>query len=212
MAYSDFTNEMLAELGIIDIIEDNTIFLSEARKLNSFYNETIKINFTKNLDTEADREQRLITPLIDEALGYLKSENRLDGINFEVELHSPLNIDKEKSLTGFIDIMIALRGRLIKKPILAVVEAKRGLMIEHRSQLVAELYSINLQNKTKIAYGILTDGLQWEFYQLSNSGICKKTQIKPLVANDEKSWEIISGTISELIDKSYQEYKKSNKK
>jgi len=212
MAYSDFTNAMLVELGIKDIIEEDSIFLSKSRKLNSFYNKFIKINFKKNLNTEADREQRLITPLIDEALDYLKSENRLDNINFEVELHSPLNVDKEKSLTGFIDIMILPQGYFIKKPILAVVEAKRSLLRDSIPQLVAELYSMNLQNKTKISYGILTDGLYWEFYQLLDSGICKKTKMKYLNEDDEKSWEIISGTISELIDKSYQEYKKSNKK
>ena len=44
MAYSDFTNQMLVELGIKKIIEDSSIFESKSRKLNSFYNETIKIN------------------------------------------------------------------------------------------------------------------------------------------------------------------------
>ena len=212
MAYSDFTNLMLVELGIKDIIEDNSIFESKSRKLDSFYNEVIKINFTKMLNTEAAREQRLIIPLLDEALSYLKSENRLDGINFEVDIHSLFNTDKEKSLTGFVDVMIVPREKLIKKPILTVVEAKKNLFEEHFPQLVAELYSMNLHNKTKISYGILTDGMQWKFYQLSNSGICKNTRIKYLIQDDEKSWEIIAGTISEMIDKSYQEYKKSNKK
>lgn len=92
-----------------------------------------------------------------------------------------------------------------------MVEAKRGLMIEHRPQLIAELYSINIQNQTDISYGILTDGFQWEFYKLYKSGICKKTRVKYLDQENIQSWEIIAGLISTLISQSYEESKELSK-
>jgi hypothetical protein len=87
-------------------------------------------------------------------------------------------VDRSLGLNGICDFLIARSPAqlIIKAPVIAVVEAKRGVLRDGWGQCIAELVAaqkFNLQRHHEIAYtyGIVTSGLLWQFIRLSGSTV-----------------------------------------
>jgi hypothetical protein len=79
--------------------------------------------------------------------------------------------NKVELLTGRIDYVCGLKmGAVVKLPIFVVVEAKQALAESGQWQLIGELYAVWQLNKDqKPVYGVLSDGITWEFFKLEQN-------------------------------------------
>jgi hypothetical protein len=81
-------------------------------------------------------------------------------------------------LSGICDFLIARSPAqlIIKAPVIAVVEAKKGVLRDGWGQCIAELVAaqrFNQQRHQEIpyTYGIVTSGLLWQFIRLSGQTV-----------------------------------------
>jgi hypothetical protein len=127
----------------------------------------IKSRFALNEDTnEATRSHLLITPVL------LNTCVVKDvGAFFE----PPINIEPEKTpdlphqLNGKYDCALSLHAYKFVTPIISVVEVKAAQIGKGIGQCLAEMYAtLKVFEQSKV-YGIITDGVEWEFYLLENS-------------------------------------------
>ncbi len=124
----------------------------------------IKSRFALNEDTnEATRSHLLITPVL------LNTCVVKDvGAFFE----PPINLELEKTpdlphqLNGKYDCALSLHAYKFVTPIISIVEVKQA---QQRYHCLAEMYAtLKVFEQSKV-YGIITDGVEWEFYLLENS-------------------------------------------
>jgi hypothetical protein len=87
-------------------------------------------------------------------------------------------VDRSLGLNGICDFLIARSPAqlIIKAPVIAVVEAKKGVLRDGWGQCIAELVAaqkFNLQRHQEIpfTYGIVTSGLLWQFIRLSGQTV-----------------------------------------
>jgi hypothetical protein len=91
-------------------------------------------------------------------------------------------VDRSLGLNGICDFLISRSPAqlTIKAPVIAVVEAKKGVLRDGWGQCIAELVAaqkFNQQRHQEIScdYGIVTNGLLWQFIKLSE----KMVSIEP---------------------------------
>jgi len=127
----------------------------------------IKSRFALNEDTnEATRSHLLITPVL------LNTCVVKDvGAFFE----PPINLEFDKTpdlphqLNGKYDCALSLHAYKFIAPIISIVEVKPAQIGKGIGQCLAEMYATLIVFEQSKIYGIITDGVEWEFYLLENS-------------------------------------------
>jgi hypothetical protein len=170
MAFSNFTlPSVLEKFGLtmssrslFDAVAEVQISGDLQRSLKKFGQLALRIN------TEKARSEWLIAPLMGEV--WARCENDiyvLSGVDF--------NVDAEAGLTGVVDFMIG-RGPQVSfvpsSPLLAVVEAKNESIPGGQGQCVAEMvaaqrFNLQVKNNIETVYGVVTNGNNWRFHQLT---------------------------------------------
>jgi len=174
MSFSDYKGYSTDQLETIFKIQTARGNLFENLKpSNKEYLETqkavdeIKSRFVLNQDiNEATRSHLLITPVL------LNTCIVKDvGAFFE----PPINLEPEKTpdlphqLNGKYDCALSLHAYKFITPIISVVEVKPTQIAKGIGQCLAEMYAtLQVFGQSKV-YGIITDGVEWEFYLLENS-------------------------------------------
>ena len=117
-------------------------------------------------DNEATRSSLLVSHILWQASKVYKL-----GLFFE----PILTISQEETphlpyqLNGKFDGALTLDEIDFLSPIISIVEVKKSNLSGGLGQCLAEMYATQKKFKQKNIYGIITDGVEWEFLLLENS-------------------------------------------
>jgi hypothetical protein len=82
-------------------------------------------------------------------------------------------VDRELGLSGICDFLIGQTTTqfMIEAPVVALVEAKKGILKDGWGQCIAEMvaakkFNENRQQSIKYIYGIVSSGSLWHFFQM----------------------------------------------
>ena len=186
MSYSSFTIE---EVEIkFDLNINSAIFLSEI----------VPIFPSPGLAQSLERGLRLVKRSVSEKA---KSEFIIAPILLELEsllidkisLFSgdDFTVDRELGLNGICDFLISRSPAqlIVKAPVIAIVEAKKGVLKDGWGQCIAELFAAQKFNHSRnqnipVIYGIVTSGILWQFMRLENKTITVEPDEYPLLPID----------------------------
>ncbi len=174
MSYSDYEGYSTDQLEKIFKIQTSIGNLFEhLQPSNKQYSETqtivdeIKSRFALNEDAnEATRSHLLVTPVLLHAC----IEKNV-GAFFEpsVNLEQEKTLDLPHQLNGKYDCALSLHAYKFITPIISVVEVKPTQIGKGIGQCLAEMYATLKVFEQRKVYGIITDGVEWEFYLLENA-------------------------------------------
>jgi hypothetical protein len=173
MPYNNFTVEEVGEK--FDLIFQAKSFLPDLEEINpsSWLQETLlkTLPLTKMVGSEKARSEFIIAPVLVELREIAKDEISIfSGKEFTV--------DKELGLNGICDFLISKTSNQItlSAPILALVEAKKGILEDGWGQCIAEMVAAKKFNESKgkpirYIYGIVTSGSLWHFLQMREQSV-----------------------------------------
>ncbi len=167
MSYTDF-HDISDVCEMFDCDFEKKQFVSKKDiKLHDFFMTTIKENLNDNscFLNEFVICEDIIKPIIK----IVAKAN-----NLPVWSHVQFDVDKAKGLNGTADYIFApaKRGRMqFKLPIVCLGEAKKDDFIRGWGQTAAEMIAAQIENNnTEIPiYGLVTNGISWQFGQLKKS-------------------------------------------
>lgn len=171
MSYSDFKtlNQIKKELGIA-IQAANELYLDIApAELTPWFVETMGKAYTKavRINTESARQALIVDHVLMEL-------NHHAEISFF--LGNVFNVDSSKGLTGNPDGIISRSDSqlYITAPVVVMVEAKKSDLGSGLAQCIAEMEAARLFNQQEgndipTVYGVVTDGVLWQFLSLRDN-------------------------------------------
>jgi len=121
--------------------------------------------------SEKARSELIVSPVLAEVRKISKKQISIfSGKQFD--------IDSKKGLNGVCDYIISKNPDIfiLRKPVVTIVEAKRGILEGGWGQCAAEMYAATIFNQTHkiempIIYGVVTSGLAWQFLKLEKSNL-----------------------------------------
>lgn len=171
MAYSQFRNlNEVASRFDLELQTQERLFVEVADVAPSHrLTEDLedKVPLALQIDTEKARSEMIITPVLVELV-------RLHRPRISLFSGTEFNVDPEQDLNGFCDFLISLSSnqRVLTRPLVAIVEAKAGVMSSGLPQCLAEMVAAKLFNSTvgngfdRPVYGSVTTGSNWQFVKL----------------------------------------------
>jgi hypothetical protein len=173
MPYNNFTVEEVGDkFGLVFKAKS---FLPELAEIlpSSWLKETLvkTLPLTKMVGSEKARSEFIIAPILVELRGLANDEISIfSGREF--------NVDKELGLNGICDFLISKSSDqlTLSAPILALVEAKKGVLEDGWGQCIAEMVAAQKFNEHKgkpiqSIYGIVTSGSLWHFLQMQGNSV-----------------------------------------
>jgi len=195
-SFSDFDFEEVKKLFSLKNKRDKLFQKITERPVSIWLQEGMDFAQKKRLRNEKARSEYLIAPILTEIE---KGNTDL----FQVFSGEYLNIDKNKGLKGEFDFVFVAdaEAEQVTTPLITVVEAKTGDIIQHWGQVVAQMVGareFNKQNENyefETIFGCLTTGELWHFVKLEND----------LITIDEKPYYLLElpqilGVFQEIID------------
>jgi hypothetical protein len=173
MPYNNFSVEEVEEK--FNLVFQAKSFLPELEEINpsSWLQETLlkTVPLTKMVGSEKARSEFIIAPVLVELREIAKDEISIfSGKEFTV--------DKELGLNGICDFLISKTSNQItlSAPILALVEAKKGVLEDGWGQCIAEMVAAKKFNESKgkpinCIYGIVTSGSLWHLLQMRENTV-----------------------------------------
>jgi hypothetical protein len=182
MPYNNFTVEEVSDK--FDLVFKAKSFLPELAEIlpSNWLKETLvkTLPLTKMVGSEKARSEFIIAPILVELRGLAKDEISIfSGREF--------NVDKELGLNGICDFLISKSSDqlTLSAPILALVEAKKGVLEDGWGQCIAEMVAAQKFNEHKgkpiqSIYGIVTSGSLWHFLQMQGNSVLLDPNEYPL--------------------------------
>ena len=142
------------------------------------------LRLVKRSVSEKAKSEFIVAPLLLELESILIDKISLfSGDDFTV--------DRELGLNGICDFLISKSPAqlTIKAPVIAIVEAKKGVLKDGWGQCIAELvaaqrFNCNRGEDIPIIYGIVTSGILWQFMKLENQTVTVEPDEYPLLPID----------------------------
>jgi hypothetical protein len=171
MPYNNFTVEEVGEK--FNLVFKAKSFIPDLEVVfpSSWLKETLlkTLPLTKMVGSEKARSEFIIAPILVELRELSKDEISIfSGKEF--------NVDKELGLNGICDFLISKSSDqlMLNAPILALVEAKKGVLEDGWGQCIAEMVAAKKFNEAKgrpidCIYGIVTSGSLWHFLQINEN-------------------------------------------
>ncbi len=170
MAYSDFKtfDQINQELGIAIQAANELYRQIEPVQLTQWFIDTMKMAYTKaiRINTESARQALIVDNVLMEL-------NQHVTMSFFLE--NTFNVDKSKGLTGNPDGIISKSDNqlYITSPVVVLVEAKKSDLGSGVPQCIAEMEAARIFNEQKgnpisPVYGVVTDGVLWQFLSLQD--------------------------------------------
>jgi hypothetical protein len=174
MAYTDFTIDNLEEKLKIGFHYGSFLPTPLPTQVpSSFAVEYLKtgLKLAVAAGSEKARSEFIIAPLLVDLVNSLSEQiTVLSGQEF--------NVDKELGLNGFCDFIISKSPDSVRMqaPIIALVEAKKGVLKDGWGQCAAEMIAAQMFNRQALQelpyiYGIVTTGTVWQFLRLEGNMI-----------------------------------------
>jgi hypothetical protein len=182
MPYNNFTVEEVSDK--FNLVFKAKSFLPELAEIlpSNWLKETLvkTLPLTKMVGSEKARSEFIIAPILVELRGLAKDEISIfSGREF--------NVDKELGLNGICDFLISKSSDqlTLSAPILALVEAKKGVLEDGWGQCIAEMVAAQKFNEHKgkpiqSIYGIVTSGSLWHFLQMQGNSVLLDPNEYPL--------------------------------
>jgi hypothetical protein len=182
MPYNNFTVEEVGDK--FDLVFKAKSFLPELAEIlpSNWLKETLvkTLPLTKMVGSEKARSEFIIAPILVELRGLAKDEISIfSGREF--------NVDRELGLNGICDFLISKSSDqlTLSAPILALVEAKKGVLEDGWGQCIAEMVAAQKFNEHKgkpihSIYGIVTSGSLWHFLQMQGNSVLLDPNEYPL--------------------------------
>ena len=169
MAYQKFSLQMVVERFALKTVTSQTLFddvtpCPPSPLLSETFNETIPLGLA--IGTEKARSELIVMPLLVEIRRILKHQiSVFSGIEF--------NVEPSVGLKGICDFLVSKSDEqyIVRSPVIAVVEAKKGEIEGGLGQCAAEMVAVqkfNDQHQTPVdrVAGIVTTGSSWKFLLL----------------------------------------------
>lgn len=168
MAYSDFKTleQINQELGIQIKSGYELYQQAESVQLTPWFTETMKLAYTKavRINTESARQALIVDNVLLEL-------SQHSVISFFLE--NSFNVDQARGLTGNPDGLISKSENqlYITDPVVVLVEAKKSDLGSGLPQCIAEMEAARVFNEKRgnpisPIYGVVTDGVLWQFLAL----------------------------------------------
>jgi hypothetical protein len=167
MPYSNFTLEEVRDKFSLQISSEPFFSDLEPIAPSDYLKQAlIRSKPFQTTGSEKARSEFIIAPILLE-LRYLK--------NNSVSIFSgeEFTVDRDLGLSGICDFLISCNGSelIIDAPVIALVEAKKGVLKDGWGQCVAEMvaakkFNENRGKSIKNIYGIVTSGSLWHFFQM----------------------------------------------
>ena len=173
MPYSSFTIEEVESKFNLNLQKGhflpNIEPISPSLMLEQFLNITLPL--ARETGSEKARSEFIVSPILVEVRTLLNNSISLfSGEDFTV--------DRELSLNGICDFLIS-RSPIqfkINAPVIALVEAKKGVLKDGWGQCIAEMVAAQRfnqlrQHSIEFIYGVVTSGTSWQFIEMKGSSI-----------------------------------------
>jgi hypothetical protein len=168
MPYSNFTLEEVKEKFTLKL--QSTAFFPELSPIapSGWLEQTLfmALPLAQTTGSEKARSEFIIAPILLE----LRS---LTNNSISVFSGEDFTVDRELGLSGICDFLISQNTTqfMIDAPVLALVEAKKGVLRDGWGQCIAEMvaakkFNENRGKSIKYIYGIVTSGSLWHFFQM----------------------------------------------
>ena len=183
MAYNKFTLEKASsDFSLSTNTWDNPFLGINPTAPSSWLNETLTLSrpLGRSSATEKARSEFIVAPILIEL-------HRLTNHRINIFSGKTFDVDPSRGLKGACDFMISLNpdAFLIRAPIIAIVEAKKGDLDEGLGQCAAEMYAATIFNQQKndpieTIYGAVTTGETWKFMKLNDHILSIQTNFTSL--------------------------------
>lgn len=184
MPYSQFTTiTKVKEAFNLTTLEGITFFpeiapIQPSNTLSATLEETLPLAVATG--SEKARSELIISPVLVEVRRILNRQISLfSGEDF--------NVDESLALNGRCDFLISRSTEqlAIEAPAMIIIEAKQADLKTGIGQCVAEMVAAQKFNESKqkplpTVYGSVTNGLQWQFLNLSGTEVTIDLKIYPL--------------------------------
>ncbi|MGL4420944.1 MAG: hypothetical protein ACRCZF_09800 [Gemmataceae bacterium] len=169
MAYSDFDlRTALRAFGLTEVAQHDLFSGVEPRTPGMTLQHALEENapVALGMGTEKVISEWIISPILLEARAQSPTPLMIySGV--------ALDVDRQRGLTGFCDFLLARTKtfHFVQGPLVAVVEAKRGLIADGLGQCVAAMVGIREFNQRDgfehdTVHGVVTSGNLWKFLRL----------------------------------------------
>jgi hypothetical protein len=173
MSYSSFTVEEAEIKFNLNLNVAPFVPLTEGIEPSVILTQSLErgLKLVKRSVSEKAKSEFIIAPILLELESLLANEISLfSGEDFTV--------DRSLGLSGICDFLISkMPAQLtIKAPVVAIVEAKKGILRDGWGQCMAELVAAQKFNQNRnraimAIYGIVTSGLLWQFMKLEGQTV-----------------------------------------
>ncbi len=171
MSYSDFEtlDQTHKELGISIQDADGLYANIAPAEVSQWFVETMRMAYPKavRINTESARQALIVNHVLMEL-------DRQAPVSFF--LQNTFNVDAGKGLTGNPDGLISRSENqlYITAPVVVLVEAKKSDLGSGLAQCVAEMEAARIFNEREgnpvsPIYGVVTDGVLWQFLSLQEN-------------------------------------------
>jgi hypothetical protein len=167
MQYSNFTLEEVRDKFSLQISSEPFFSDLEPIAPSEYLKQAlIRSKPFQTTGSEKARSEFIIAPIMLE-LRYLKNNS------VSVFSGEEFTVDRDLGLSGICDFLISRNGNelIIEAPVIALVEAKKGVLKDGWGQCIAEMiaakkFNENRGKSIKNIYGIVTSGSLWHFFQM----------------------------------------------
>jgi len=194
LSYNKFTLQKVVDLFELKTIESDKFFEGIVpQQPSSLLAETLRDNIPLGLaiGTEKAKSELIIMPVLVEVRRLLhKKISLFSGIEF--------NVEPRLGLKGVCDFLISKSEEqyVLRAPVIAIVEAKKGEIELGMGQCTAEMiaaqkFNAKHNNIVEQIYGTVTTGSNWKFLKLTNQTL--------FIQSDETSIEHIDRILGMLV-------------
>jgi hypothetical protein len=167
MPYSNFTLEEVRDKFSLQISSEPFFSDLEPIAPSEYLKQAlIRSKPFQTTGSEKARSEFIIAPILLE-LRYLRNDS------VSVFSGEEFTVDRDLGLSGICDFLISRNGNelIIDAPVIALVEAKKGVLKDGWGQCIAEMVAAKKFNENrgkpiKNIYGIVTSGSLWHFFQM----------------------------------------------
>ena len=173
MPYSSFTVEEVESKFNLNLQTGSFLPQIEPIAASSMLEQFLKITIplARETGSEKARSEFIVAPVLIEVRTLLNNSISLfSGEDFTV--------DRELGLNGICDFLIS-RSPIqfkINAPVVALVEAKKGVLKDGWGQCIAEMVAAQRfnqlrQHSIEFIYGVVTSGTRWQFIEMIGSNV-----------------------------------------
>lgn len=167
MPYSNFTLEEVRDKFSLQISSEPFFSDLEPIAPSEYLKQAlIRSKPFQTTGSEKARSEFIIAPILLE-LRYLKNNS------VSVFSGEEFTVDRDLGLSGICDFLISRNGNelIIEAPVIALVEAEKGVLKDGWGQCIAEMiaakkFNENRGKSIKNIYGVVTSGSLWHFFQM----------------------------------------------